>query len=75
MKRYVKQAQISGGGGNKIPLNPDSLPFLIKQVLFFIMVSCIVYKLSYTQRDILGILENQHGINTFIFYVKGEYFL
>lgn len=61
MKRYVKQAQSSRG--KKIPPNPDNLPFLIKQVLFFIMVSCIAYELPYTQKGILGVLENQHGIN------------
>lgn len=47
MKRYVKPAQTTNGG-TKIPVQPSAMPFLIKQVLFFIMVSYIEYELPHT---------------------------
>ena len=62
MKRYVKPAQTTNGG-TKIPVQPSAMPFLIKQVLFFIMVSYIEYELPHTQKDILKLLREQHGVN------------
>lgn len=62
MKGYVKLAQTTNGG-TKIPVQPSAMPFLIKQVLFFIMVSYIEYELPYTQKDILKLLRVQYGVN------------
>ena len=48
--------------GEIIYLNPPAVPFLIKQVIFFIAVSCIVYKqINCTQADICEYLELGHN--------------
>lgn len=48
--------------GEIIYLNPPAVPFLIKQVIFFIAVSCIVYKqINCTQADICEYLKLGHN--------------
>lgn len=61
MRRFIKQASVTAKS-KKIVLNPASMPFLIQQVLFFIAVSCSLYKKNgkalASQKDIIGILKN-----------------
>ncbi len=47
MKKFLKPASnIKNTKGKRIVRNPATMPFLIKQVLFFIAVSCIEHKIS-----------------------------
>lgn len=62
MRRYVKEADGSTEEGNKYVIQPDALPFLIHQVLFFVAVSCNVYDSMASQNDILSEIE-KNGVS------------
>lgn len=54
MLRYTEKApNVSDSNSTKILLHPKSMPFLIKQVLFYIAVCCIAYELD-TQANIIS---------------------
>lgn len=52
--------KITKNGGIIYP-NPPAVPFLIKQVIFFIAVSCIVYKINCTETEICKRLNLTHN--------------
>lgn len=60
MLRYnnVSQEVVKDGKTTKIAIQPKTLPFLIKQVLFYMAVACKIYGLC-TQAAILDELENR----------------
>ena len=62
MRRYVKEADGSTEEGNKYVIQPEALPFLIHQVLFFVAVSCNVYDSMASQNDILSEIE-KNGVS------------
>lgn len=58
MKRYSVKATSKTKNGNSIVIRPNSLPFLIHQILFFIAVECVSYKVGITQKYIINELNN-----------------
>lgn len=59
MKAYSQTAtQKTKGSSGKIVIRPDSMPFLIKQVLFYIAVACKLYK-GIKQETIIEVLNKQ----------------
>lgn len=60
--RVSPNSKITKENGEIIYSNPPAVPFLVKQVIFFIAVSCIVYEdIEYTQADICKHLNLSHN--------------
>lgn len=57
----TKQTVKANNKAGKIPKTPDAMPFLIRQVLFYLGVACSVYKLA-SQAEILRVLK-YNGLN------------